>query len=210
MKIQRRITIMALAIVFAGTSYLAWAQHQHQGQGHDDAEQPAATESTSQPAHQEGMMHEGMMKDEMMEHGMMGQDKQAMQSMMEKMGMSPEMIRRHQILMKSEIAKTDPQALLSMSEDLKLTESQIDQLETIVQDARERSESVLNSEQQSELNRIPESPENMQRMMMQMHEKMQRMHGDQGEGMSMMMCPMMQSMSGEKSDDGTNGHEAHH
>lgn len=207
MKFRSRFTILTLTVILTGTSYLAWAQHQHQG--HAASEQSAASQPSEHSMHEGGMMHSEMMHGDAMEHGKMANEED-MKAMMQEMGMSSGMMQRHQLLMQSKIAAADPQALLAMSQDFELTEEQIAQLEEIVEEAREKARDVLNKEQQNQLEVIPETPANMQGMMMQMHEKMQQMHGDQANKSSMMMCPMMQMMPGKSNGEESVGHEANH
>lgn len=111
-----------------------------------------------------------------------------MKAMMEKM--SPEMKLRCKMLMNMMVSPSDPTAILSIKDQLKLTDAQTTQLEAIHKEAQVRAAAVLSVDQQKTLDAMPKTPQTMTDMHEQMMGQMQRaMGGKMGE--HAMSCPMM-------------------
>lgn len=114
---------------------------------------------------------------------------------MKKCGVSEAMSSKCEMMMKTSIMPTDPEALLAMNERLKLTPEQSEKLKAIAENARKEAAAVLSSEQTQVVGKINTEPATMMEMHKQMHQKMMEMKkvADSNE-MSMMMeqktCPV--------------------
>ena len=100
---------------------------------------------------------------------------------------------RCQMQMYMEVRPSDPGAILALKDQLQLTTDQTTELEAINAEARTKAVAVLNSEQKSTLDTLPQSPQTMKKL----HEKMlSQMHPMEGAkpGDKPMDCPVMQMM----------------
>ena len=97
-------------------------------------------------------------------------------AMMEKAGVSQQMMRRCRIMMRTSISMDSPNAIQSQAEALGLSEEQKKQLAEIDKDAKKKALAILTPEQRKKMGDIPNEP----MAMMQMMQKM--------------MCPMMQGI----------------
>jgi hypothetical protein len=116
---------------------------------------------------------------------MMNMSPEQCREMMKKMGMSDAMITRCQIMGTAQISAYDPAAVLALRSELKLTDDQLKELETIVATAQKQVKAKLTAEQLASLQPIDATPSSM----MQMGQSMHSMTGKNITGM--MMCPMM-------------------
>jgi hypothetical protein len=114
--------------------------------------------------------------------GMMNMSPEQCREMMKKMDMSDAMITRCQIMGTAQVSAYDPAAVLALRSELKLTDDQVKELETIVATAQEQVKAKLTPEQLPSLQPIDATPSSMMRMCKSMTGK--NMTG-------MMMCPMM-------------------
>ena len=108
-----------------------------------------------------------------------------------KMGMSKAMMTRCRMLMRTRIETNDPAGLLTIKDELKLTEKQVGKLQAIAEKAREEAKALLTDEQNKKLEALPKTPCNMMEMHGKMKPMMQKMSGEKGQD-SPMMCPMKQ------------------
>ena len=138
-----------------------------------------------------GMGQMGSQMKGMSEKDMMAGDQKAMKEM----GMSEQMMMRRKMLMGMTVKPGDPQAVLALKDDLKLTDQQVQQLQGIAEKARAEAMKVLNEMQSTELAKLGDAPESVVGMckmmtdegkpgMMPMHSGM--MKGDTMQGGSMM------------------------
>jgi hypothetical protein len=120
-----------------------------------------------------------------------GQDGDMMaqcQNMMGQMGMSEDMVKRWDTMMRTPIFMNSPCAIYGQAETLNLTEEQKQQLIDIENQARAKSMAVLTDEQRETLGDLPDKPMPMMemcgqmksRMMPMMQQKMQKMKGKMG------------------------------
>jgi YHS domain-containing protein len=119
--------------------------------------------------------------------------------MMQKAGITPNMIQQCRIIMQSRVFLDSPEAIYAQAETLGLSEQQKKQLTDIQNEARKKALAVLTTEQREKIGDIPDEPVTMagmcQKMSRKMMPMMHKMMGDKGAAGSMMMCPMMQQMS---------------
>ena len=121
-------------------------------------------------------------------------------AMMEKAGVTPQMMRRCQTMMQTSISIDSPSAIRGQEEVLGLSEGQKKKLAEIERNAREKALAVLTPEQQKKLSDLPSQPMAMSQMCQQMRSKM--MSGE-GKGGAMMICPMMSGGSSPRSGSGS-------
>jgi len=123
-------------------------------------------------------------------------------SMMQKAGITTNMMQQCRTVMQSRVFLDSPEAIYAQAETLGLSEQQKKQLTVIQNEARKKALDVLTSEQLEKMGDIPDEPVTMsemyQRMSRKMMPMMQKMMGDKGTAGSMMMCPTMQRMSQSK------------
>jgi hypothetical protein len=127
--------------------------------------------------------------------GMMNMSPEQCREMMKKMGMSDAMITRCQIMGSAQISAYDPAAVLAIRDELKLTDEQVKELETIAATTQEQVKTKLTAEQLASLQPIAATPNSM----MQMRQSMHSMTGEKMTGM--MMCPMMSASSSTAAKD---------
>ena len=104
-------------------------------------------------------------------------------AMMEKAGMSQQMMRRCRVMMRTPISMDSPNAIRGQAEALGLSEEQKNELAEIEKDARKKALAVLTPEQRKKMGEVPGEPMAMMQMCQQMCAK---------------MMPMMQKMMGGK------------
>ena len=129
------------------------------------------------------------------DRGGMGGDMPMMQ------GMSDQMMGQCRMTMGAELSPRDPAVLLGMKEELELTDQQVEQLQTLADETRQKAAAVLNNAQRQEVEQLPQQPQSMMQMHQQMMGRMQGMEGGmghmqgrmQGQG-NMDMCSMMMRM----------------
>src|SRR5690606_1380561 len=109
-------------------------------------------------------------------------------------GMSASMMAQCRMTMDAELSPSDPAVLLGMKGPLELTDEQIEQLQTLAQEARRAAAAVLTEAQRQQVAQLPQQPRSIRQMHRQMMGRMQEMGGgmDQKEGMD--MCAMMMRM----------------
>lgn len=93
-------------------------------------------------------------------------------SMMQKAGMTPDMMRRCRIMMQTPIAIDSPSVLRGQAEALGLSEDQKKQLAEIEKEARKKALAVLTPEQCKKMGAISDKPMPMMQMCQQMCSKM--------------------------------------
>jgi hypothetical protein len=81
-----------------------------------------------------------------------------MQGMVERMGVTPESHKAGKKLINVPVPMDGPEALLSQKEELNLTKEQVQKLEQLAKDAREKANAVLTEEQKSKLTDVSEKP----------------------------------------------------
>ncbi|MGB7839770.1 MAG: hypothetical protein WBL40_16845 [Terrimicrobiaceae bacterium] len=121
--------------------------------------------------------------------GMMNMSPEQCREMMKKMGMSDAMITRCHIMGTARVSAYDPAAVLTLRDQLKLTDDQVKELEAIATTTQEQVKTKLTAEQLTALEPIAATPSSM----MQMGQSMHSMTGKNM--MGMMMCPMMSASS---------------
>ena len=108
------------------------------------------------------------------------------------------MMKHMRILMQTPIFLDSPYAIHTQAADLGLSDKQKKKIIDIENEARKKAVAVLTSEQRKKMGDIPDKPLVMMRMCQQMCARMATMmHKRPSEGGSMMMCPMMEMMSGQ-------------
>ena len=117
--------------------------------------------------------------------GMTNMSPEQCREMMKKMGMSDAMITRCQIMGSAQISAYDPAAVLAIRDELKLTDEQVKELETIAATTQEQVKAKLTAEQLASVQPIAATPNSM----MQMCQSIHSMTGKD------MMCPMMSASS---------------
>ncbi len=126
--------------------------------------------------------------------------------MMRQAGVSEEMMRRCQVMIKTPIFLDSPCAVFGQAKSLGLSDAQKKRLATIEKESREKAMAVLTPEQRNKMGKIPPTPMAMGQVCQQMCGKMmpmmQKMMGGKM-GKSMMMCPMMQMTGGKKAPEGS-------
>jgi hypothetical protein len=127
--------------------------------------------------------------------GMTNMSPEQCREMMKKMGMSDAMITRCQIMGSAQISAYDPAAVLAIRDELKLTDEQVRELETIAATTQEQVKAKLTAEQLASVQPIAATPSSM----MQMCQSMHSMTGEKMTGM--MMCPMMSASSSTAAKD---------
>ncbi len=127
--------------------------------------------------------------------GMTNMSPEQCREMMKKMGMSDAMITRCQIMGSAQISAYDPAAVLAIRDELKLTDEQVKELETIAATTQEQVKAKLTAEQLASVQPIAVTPSSM----MQMCQSMHSMTGEKMTGM--MMCPMMSASSSTAAKD---------
>lgn len=140
---------------------------------------PASTTAPSTmtaPAPQPG---EGMKEG----RGMRGTGGPMTEDTMKKMGMSEGEIMRHQMMSNAQFKNNEPIGLLSLKEQLKLTEEQVKKLEAIDETARKDAKAVLTKEQEAMVDKMtgPETMTEMNKNMMAKHREMRGMEGTPAE-----------------------------
>ena len=122
-------------------------------------------------------------------------------AMMQKAGVTPEMMQCWQVMMGTPVFLDSPCAIYGQADILKLSEEQKKKLVEIENGVRKKALAVLTDEQKKKLGDIPEKPMAMARMCQQVCSKMmpmmQEMMGSEGNP-----GPMMQMMCG-KSQEGS-------
>lgn len=101
------------------------------------------------------------------------------------------MMARHQMLMQAQLSKSDPAALLSIRDKLKLTDEQVSKLESLARETGQKAGTLLTDEQRKTLAAIPEEPKSVMAMCSQM---MTMMGGGMAGGSTGTTHPMMQGM----------------
>lgn len=112
--------------------------------------------------------------------------------------MSKGMRMRCRVMMQMRIRPNDPAAVLALKEQLDLSDGQVKKLETIMDQARDKTESILTSEQQKKLEPLAGMPETSMEMHRQMMERMQKMKKTKDK--DQMQCPMMEMMMQQDAD----------
>ena len=105
---------------------------------------------------------------------------------MKQMGMPQGMILRCRVLCAAEVSSNDPAAILTLKDDLGLTEDQARKLRVVSDRARADSVALLTADQRAKLQVMAGTPSTMMEMCAQMAEKCKAMGAQGG-----MMCPMM-------------------
>lgn len=100
---------------------------------------------------------------------------------------------RCQMQMNMAVSPSDPGAILALKDQLQLTTDQTTELEAINAEARTKAVAVLNSEQRSTLDTLPQSPQTMTKLHEKMIIQMQPMDGAKP-GDKPMDCPVMRMM----------------
>lgn len=98
-----------------------------------------------------------------------------------------------QMQMDMRVSPSDPSAILALTEQLQLTTEQTAELEDINRQGRTKALAILNADQQTTLDSLPQSPQTMKGLHEQMMSHMQTMKGTKP-GDHPMTCPMMQMM----------------
>ena len=128
------------------------------------------------------------------------------------MPMSQPMMMRGRMMMRMQMHRQNPQAILALKEELKLSDEQAQQLQSIAAEAREKTQQVLNDEQKQSLEKLKDTPNTPMQMHQHMQQMMQRMHGEDAAKQMQQMCPMMKMMQGhggqmrQKMHGDDNGH----
>lgn len=113
--------------------------------------------------------------------------------MMQKAGVTPAVIRRCEVMMRTPIFIDSPCAIYGQADELKLSEEQKKKLIEIENEARKKAMDVLSDEQKKSMGDISDKPMAMAQMCQQMCSKMmQKMRCDKGKDWQM-MCPWMQT-----------------
>jgi hypothetical protein len=79
-----------------------------------------------------------------------------------------DMMARHLMLMMTQVSKTDPAALLSIRDKLKLTDEQVGKLESLARETGQKAQALLSDDQRKTLSTIPDEPTSMMAMCSQM------------------------------------------
>lgn len=122
-------------------------------------------------------------------------------AMMEKAGVSPQMMRHCRIMMQTLISMDSPNAIRAQAETLGLSEEQKKALARIEKEARKKALAVLTPEQRTRMGDGLDKPIAMSDMCKQMMPMMEKMMGGEHKGGSRMMCPMMGKESSRKGAD---------
>ncbi len=96
-----------------------------------------------------------------------------------------------QMQMNMEISPSDPSAILALKEQLQLTTDQTAELQAINKQGRTKALAILNADQQTTLDSLPQSPQTMKSLHEQAMSHMQTMKGTKP-GDHPMNCPVMQ------------------
>ena len=132
------------------------------------------------------------------QHGHGGAEGKSMMGDMQGMhGMSDQMMARCRMTMGAQLSPRDPAMLLGVKDQLDLTAQQVQQLQALAQQTRQKAAALLTDAQRQEVAKLPEQPQSMMQMHQQMMGRMQgqghgRMHG----AGHMDMCAMMMRMMG--------------
>ncbi len=111
------------------------------------------------------------------------------------MGANHPMMLRYRGMMQSQIEPFDAQFVLALKKDLNLSDSQVQKLQSILENERESVKKVLSSEQSSQLNQLGQTPNSMVQMQREMMDRLCKGMGPQGgEG----------EIGGESNRSGTN------
>lgn len=107
------------------------------------------------------------------------------------------------MMMNAQLASRDPAVLLGKKDQLKLTDQQIKQLQTLAQKTRKAAMAILTDAQRQQVNKLPQQPQSMMQMCRSMTGHMKGMQGmSRMQGMRHMdMCSMM--MRGMMDDTST-------
>lgn len=218
----RTIAIVASVVLVLGGAY-AFAQmadggmHHSQNQAdhtkhHAQHHRLAQAQGGAHHGQNGGMGQHGRQGQGGPHHQQGGQNQQAGQGMMggKMMQMMDQPMRlRMQAMMNRSLAPNDPATLLALKDRLQLTDEQIQNLESIAEDARQEAEQVLTDQQKEQLAPLGQGPTTMRGMHQHMMQRMkqqgmmgqngQKQGNGQGQGMMnkknmMMQCPMMQMM----------------
>lgn len=93
-----------------------------------------------------------------------GMDPEKMKQMMGQMEMTPQMMERMQVLMRTPIFLDSPCPLYAQADKLSLSEDQKKKLGEIENEARQKARAVLTPEQQAKLGNVPDKPVTMMEM----------------------------------------------
>ncbi len=119
-------------------------------------------------------------------------------AMIRKPSPGPEMMKHMRVLMQTPIFLDSPYAIHGQAADLGLSAEQKKKLSEIEDESRKKAVAVLTAEQLKKMGEIPDKPMVMMQMCQQMRARMAPMMKKMGsKGGPMMMCPMMQMMSGQ-------------
>ncbi len=91
--------------------------------------------------------------------------------------MPPGMEMRCKAMMQADIQAGDPQAILSLKDELKLTPRQVDKLQTIAQTAGAGAKDLLTEEQRAKVRQMEKTPPSMMKMQESMRRHMMQMMG---------------------------------
>ena len=97
-----------------------------------------------------------------------------MKAMMQKMGMSPEEMKRCRMMMTMKDNAADPNAILALRKDLQLSNDQVELLQDIAAQARAKALLVLEDAQRAQVKNLPKEPATMKAMHNKMMAKMQK------------------------------------
>ena len=116
--------------------------------------------------------------------------------MMQEAGMTPDMMRRCQVMMNTTIFMDSPCAVYAQAETLGLSDEQKKKLVEVENQARRQALAVLTAEQRAKMGDLPDKPMPLAQMCAKMMPMMQKTMGDMDKDSPMMMCPTMGMMQG--------------
>ena len=106
-------------------------------------------------------------------------------------------------MMRGPVSPDSPSALYGQADNLGLSDEQKAKLMEIETDARQKALAVLTDEQRKKVRDLSSKPMTMMQMCQQMRARMMKPAVEAGDkGRPMMMCPMMERMSGQTDDKG--------
>ena len=120
------------------------------------------------------------------------------QTMMQRWGLTPQMLQRGHMMMNATLTRNDPAAILGLQKQLALTDDQVAKLQALRTKSDAEARALLTADQRTQLQNLPAGPESMAQMYGQMTAHMQQMHGTQSgttDGATT-PCPVFQMMAG--------------
>ncbi len=155
--------------------------------------EPTPPERTAMP---EALMPERRERQRMSSAERMTMYNERMKSMMERMGVPPEMMEQSKTLLRAPLYRESPATLYARADELNLSEEQKTQLMKIAQESRDKALAILTAEQKQKIGDMSQKPQSVVDMCRAMIGRMQQESGRERPH-SMMIGPLMSALMGE-------------